>query len=130
MRLVAASCALLLSAAACGGPSSPTRPSSQHTFAPLVSSARWVHEPEGYRLRVRPSIAGRNHAWQAVGQALSQALGAARPTPVRLSGAVRSSLREQLRCHAVFAPRKPTWDLEAWRPDVGYAATVRARCNP
>jgi hypothetical protein len=96
----------------------------------LVTTAHWVHEPEGYRLRVRPSIAGRNHAWQAVPTTLAEALTAARPTPVRLTESVRLSLSEQLRCHAVFAPRKPLWDLEAWRPDVGYLETVRARCNP
>ena len=39
---------------------------------------------------------------------------------------VRHSLMNQLLCHAVFASGKPTWDLETWRPDVGYAATVTA----
>jgi Protein of unknown function (DUF2599) len=43
---------------------------------------------------------------------------------------MRHSLRNQLRCHAVFVPDKPTWDLESWRPDVGYAKTVLAECNP
>jgi hypothetical protein len=46
----------------------------------------------------------------------------------------RDRLRHQYICHQQFAtvkePDKPTWDLELDRPDVGYAETVKARCNP
>jgi hypothetical protein len=46
----------------------------------------------------------------------------------------QTRLRHQYICHQQFAtikePDKPTWDLEMDRPDVGYAATVRASCNP
>ncbi|WP_277211618.1 DUF2599 domain-containing protein [Isoptericola croceus] len=41
-----------------------------------------------------------------------------------------ASMRDQLTCHAVGAPDKPTWNLEPWRPDVGLAAVLAARCNP
>ena len=54
----------------------------------------------------------------------------ARPTPLRLTAAVTDSLRNQLRCHAAFAPHKPVWHLETWRPDVSYTATVLHACNP
>lgn len=43
-------------------------------------------------------------------------------------------LMKQYECHAQFvairSPRKPTWNLDEWRPDVSYLATVRASCNP
>jgi len=41
-----------------------------------------------------------------------------------------ATMRDQLVCHAVGAPDKPTWNLEPWRPDVGLIATMAARCNP
>lgn len=41
-----------------------------------------------------------------------------------------ATMRDQLTCHAVGAPDKATWNLEPWRPDVGLAAVLAARCNP
>jgi hypothetical protein len=63
-------------------------------------------------------------------RALAEAVRLARPTPLRLSAAVTDSLRKQLRCHASFAPHKPVWHLETWRPDVSYTSTVLHACNP
>ena len=44
-----------------------------------------------------------------------------------------SGMRDQYICHQQFAairsPRKPTWNLDEWRPDVGYVKTVVASCN-
>lgn len=38
---------------------------------------------------------------------------------------------DQLVCHWVNAGyAKTPWNLDSWRPDVGYAATVAALCNP
>lgn len=37
---------------------------------------------------------------------------------------------DQLKCHYDFAPFKTPWNLDAWRPNVGYPATVAAGCNP
>ncbi|GMA24401.1 hypothetical protein GCM10025864_21600 [Luteimicrobium album] len=39
-------------------------------------------------------------------------------------------MHDQLLCHALGAPDKPTWNLEPWRPDVGLVATLAAGCNP
>lgn len=36
----------------------------------------------------------------------------------------------QLLCHRDFAPFKTPWNLDSWRPNVSYAATVAAVCNP
>lgn len=38
--------------------------------------------------------------------------------------------RDQLVCHVANAWAKRPWNLESWRPNVGYAATVAALCNP
>lgn len=41
---------------------------------------------------------------------------------------------DQFQCHWQWArlvsPNKPSWNLEPWRPAVGYDATVQALCNP
>jgi Protein of unknown function (DUF2599) len=96
----------------------------------LVAGARWQRAARGYRLRVRPSDYGRNHALSAPPTALAQALAAARPTPLPLTASIRQALTNQLRCHAEFAPTKAGWNLETWRPDVSYEKTVLALCNP
>lgn len=44
--------------------------------------------------------------------------------------AVAPGMRDQLGCHALGAPDKASWNLEPWRPDVGFVATLTARCNP
>jgi hypothetical protein len=36
----------------------------------------------------------------------------------------------QLTCHLYAAREKPEWNLEPWRPYVGYSKTVAAGCNP
>lgn len=47
------------------------------------------------------------------------------------SGYERQNLWDQLVCHAYNVPfNKGTWNLETWRPNVGYTATVLAACNP
>ena len=42
----------------------------------------------------------------------------------------RNNLHDQLACHAYNATFKSPWNLDTWRPDVGYPATVAALCNP
>lgn len=43
-------------------------------------------------------------------------------------------MRDQWICHqqvvAIQAPRRATRNLDEWRPDVSYAQTVNAYCNP
>lgn len=124
------------------GSASPTRPvrgrstpASHVAVKPpirgrLVTTASWQHTGQGFRLRVQPSRYGRAHAAAAPSTALRQALHAAAPAPLTLSPTIRHSLLSQLHCHAVFAAQKPRWDLESWRPDVGYVKTVLAACNP
>lgn len=39
-------------------------------------------------------------------------------------------MHDQYWCHANFAKTKNEWNLEPYRPNVGYNATVAAHCNP
>jgi len=49
---------------------------------------------------------------------------------VEQPAANKPGIHDQLLCHAIGVPDKPTWNLEPWRPDVGLVATLAARCNP
>ncbi|MGL5020877.1 MAG: DUF2599 domain-containing protein [Mycoplasmatales bacterium] len=41
-----------------------------------------------------------------------------------------NKLSNQNLCHFYYAKHKQNWNLDIWRPDVSYNATVAARCNP
>ncbi|WP_063020112.1 DUF2599 domain-containing protein [Nocardia niwae] len=95
---------------------------------PLIDHLTWTETIDGPRLLVFPTQAGRrttfpgsdDRAWQEIvdGSADADAPG----------------MRDQFLCHWAWArlvqPDKPSWNLEPWRPAVGYQATVEARCNP
>ena len=90
-----------------------------------ISSARWISLPEGKRLIVRPTGCGRRTALRSPKPAFAEA--------IRRGGRGAPdywSMYWQFLCHAQYANSKPTWDLEAWRPDVGLAGTIAAGCNP
>ena len=55
-----------------------------------------------------------------------------RPAELINSGATFEGLHYQLACHpaSVKARGKDTWNLESWRPHVGWARLVAAKCNP
>jgi hypothetical protein len=128
--------ALLLAASlSCGGQSSESgggqsSKSGGGGSRALVAHASWSHTAAGYRLQVRPTVKGRLTAATHAATALSESLAEAGSIPQALTAAQRESLEDQLRCHAVFAPHKPVWNLETWRPDVGYPRTVLNLCNP
>ncbi|MGG1684281.1 DUF2599 domain-containing protein [Pseudalkalibacillus sp. NRS-1564] len=39
-------------------------------------------------------------------------------------------MSDQFYCHVDFAKNKTPWNLDPWRPNVSYWATVNAQCNP
>ena len=86
-------------------------------------SAVWGDHDGGRSLAVDPNAWARA-AGLAGGEATWSALVVERPD------ADRPGMHDQLVCHALGAPDKPTWNLEPWRPDVGLVATLAARCNP
>jgi Protein of unknown function (DUF2599) len=96
--------------------------------AALIDHVQWGSTDQGRQLRVYPTAAGRADTSAAgVDQAWSEVLAAA-------PDANTPGMHDQFECHWVFArlvdPTKTSWNLEPWRPDVGYQATVAARCNP
>ncbi|MFD3701664.1 DUF2599 domain-containing protein [Nocardia sp. NPDC058658] len=105
-----------------------TTPVDPYAGLPLIDHVTWTENVDGPRLLVFPTQAGRKTAapgtdelaWQEV-----RALDADADAP---------GMRDQFLCHWVWArmvaPDKPSWNLEPWRPDVGYQATVSANCNP
>lgn len=88
-----------------------------------VASTDWGEREGGRSLAVEPTGWARG-AGAAGTDVVWSALVAADPD------VDTATMRDQLECHAVGAPDKPTWNLEPWRPDVGLVATMAARCNP
>ena len=89
-----------------------------------LEKAVWADRREGGRsLPTFPTAVGRSGS-QAALVAVRAALVAAEPE------AATSVMDKQLRCHALGAPTKESWNLEPWRPDVDYMDYLLARCNP
>lgn len=95
---------------------------------PLIDHIEWTHNADGSRLTVHPTEAGRATTFPGADQRAWAEIRAADAT------ADTPGMWEQFRCHwdwaRLVAPDKPTWNLEPWRPPVGYDATVEAACNP
>lgn len=101
----------------------------------LVQSARWVQRPDGWTLEVTPTGWARaNAGGYAVGAAGWSELYAKYRNVGRGIRYNLDGMRDQWICHqqivAIRAPRKPTWNLDEWRPNYSYAQTVNASCNP
>lgn len=103
-------------------------------YLDLISSATWVKNKQGYTLAVSPTLWARS----LMGVAISYSVGVAgwnelyskyknKGLNTNLVG-----MRDQYICHqqAVVTMFKSTWNLDEWRPNVGYWATVKALCNP
>lgn len=96
--------------------------------SPLIDHVEWTDDSDGRRLRIYPTDAGRADEFPpAVDRAWSEVVtdSPAADTP---------GMYDQFTCHWIWArmvaPNKPSWNLEPWRPAVGYPATVQAMCNP
>lgn len=106
----------------------PEETSDPYPGVRLIDHVEWITNSAGRQLRVYPTGAGRRdffpgarlRAWQEV---VADAPNADTP-----------GMQDQFYCHwdwaRVVEPNKPSWNLEPWRPNVGYPATVRALCNP
>ena len=134
--LAGAMTACLMGVPAASPATAAPAPVAAQTAAPAGSTATvtfvlrawWETTTRGPRLRVEPSQYGRTHAFYEPGRAWDQALDKAGRKP--LSSAQWTSLYNQFRCHAKMAQDKPTWNMESWRSNVGYQATLAAACNP
>ncbi|MFE2996633.1 DUF2599 domain-containing protein [Nocardia sp. NPDC059246] len=95
---------------------------------PLIDHTQWSDDSDGRRLRVYPTQAGRSDTFPAaLGRAWQEVL-------TSVPDADSPGMYDQFRCHwewaRVVQPDKTSWNLEPWRPAVGYDATVAALCNP
>jgi Protein of unknown function (DUF2599) len=109
----------------------PSRPPTVSTSAAqvqLIDHVRWTTTDQGRQLQVYPTSKGRtDRDSSAQARAWAQVLADA-------PNANTAGMYDQFRCHWQFArivePNKPSWNLEPWRPAVGYSRTVAAQCNP
>ncbi|WP_194818578.1 DUF2599 domain-containing protein [Nocardia sp. XZ_19_385] len=94
----------------------------------LIDRVEWTEAVDGARLLVFPAQAGRKTSYPGSDERAWQEVVTAAPD------ADSPGMRDQFVCHWVWArlvqPNKPSWNLEPWRPAVGYQATVDASCNP
>ncbi|MEU7632561.1 DUF2599 domain-containing protein [Nocardia sp. NPDC049220] len=95
---------------------------------PLIDHVTWTEAIDGPRLLVFPSSAGRQTTFP------NSDIRAWREVVAQSADADTPGMHDQFLCHWAWArlvqPTKSSWNLEPWRPAVGYQATVEARCNP
>ncbi|WP_227982135.1 DUF2599 domain-containing protein [Nocardia spumae] len=109
---------------------SPTTEPATDPYAdsPLIDHTVWSDDSDGRRLHVYPTAAGRADQFPAAQDRAWAEIVADAPD------ADSPGMYDQFTCHWVWArlvaPNKPAWNLEPWRPAVGYQATVEAMCNP
>ncbi|MDA4110055.1 hypothetical protein MHOL44478_22755 [Mycobacterium holsaticum DSM 44478] len=98
---------------------------------PYVEDVEWAKWGDLSSLRVYPTDAGREAATlgSPVGPDEAWAEVLALSPDADLPG-----MRSQFECHWYYAelaePGKSSWNLEPWRPEVGFDAMVAAGCNP
>lgn len=96
-----------------------------NSFADNFSKSEWINREDGISLSLYPIYAFPTNA----------SMYAAWDTVVSKHGrdsnwSNESGMKDQFHCHNDFASAKRPWNLEPWRPNVGYTATVTAGCNP
>lgn len=103
-------------------------PSTSKIPPPYIARVIWVTLPSGRSLQIYPTANGRiadaagaeDEAWREV----------LRKAP----NAGTAGMRAQFDCHwqlaRLAAPKKPSWNLEPWRPVVSAQRMYDTRCNP
>lgn len=90
----------------------------------LISKVVRVWTSSGYTYQVTPTAYGRVATELALWATWTESVSKGVPN--------RQNLQEQLICHPMsyVARIKSTWNLDTWRPTVGLAKTIAAKCNP
>lgn len=105
----------------------PEGNSSTKTCERYIESAKWLFQNNLWSLSIVPSECGRaigeDQTAFAFYELFSTYAGDPKWTNTR-------SARNQFVCLLATARDKPQWNIEPSRPDVGYAATLKAACNP
>lgn len=106
----------------------PTSTIDPYAGVALIEGIEWIAAIDGARLLVYPSPAGQATEYPGAEERAWHEVVTAAPD------ANSTGMRDQFFCHwqwaRLIAPNKPSWNLEPWRPEVGYPATVEATCNP
>ncbi|GAB4585959.1 DUF2599 domain-containing protein [Nocardia sp. IFM 10818] len=109
-------------------PATPVPTVDPYAGQPLIDRTEWTDTIDGPRLLIYPTEAGRRDTFPTAGDRAWQEILTTTPD------ADTPGMRDQFLCHwdwaRVVAPNKPSWNLEPWRPAVGYQETVNALCNP
>lgn len=106
----------------------------------LVSKTVWQWQPayKGYTLKVYPTVWGRAGAFVTVGGATYFWLRSSFWNEVKSKTAgtreETNSMRDQFYCHVdfvrIYDPKKASWNIDTWRPNVSYKEMTRSDCNP
>lgn len=96
-----------------------------NSFNDNFSKSEWISRAEGVSLSLYPIYAFPTNsamyaAWDTV---VSKHSGDSHWSN-------ENGMKDQFHCYNDFASAKRPWNLEPWRPDVGYASTIAAGCNP
>lgn len=114
--------ALALAPAASASPMGP----------PYVDHVEWAKWGDLSSLRVYPTPSARASSGHAGTEPMA-ALAWSEVLALSPDAAI-PGMQEQFLCHWNFAefvePGKVSWNLEPWRPEVGYEEMVASRCNP
>lgn len=98
---------------------------SEHHY---VDHVVWADTPSGKSLHVYMTSYGKVIARFNPARAFNEA---ERDAHLSYGSPLAGTLQDQFVCHALLAPpNKPSWNLDAWRPDPGTLGTLRDRCNP
>ena len=94
-------------------------------FSTYFTEGKWITRSGQVSLSlylriILESVAQRNAAWSTVNFVFNGSANWKNTT----------GMKDQFMCHSYFAKSKNPWNLEPWRPNVGYAQTVAKGCNP
>lgn len=94
-------------------------------FSTYFTDGKWITRSNQislslYRRIILETVAQRNAAWSTVNFRFNSSSNWKNTT----------GMKDQFMCHSYFAKSKNPWNLEPWRPNVGYAQTVSSGCNP
>ncbi len=94
-------------------------------FSTYFTEGKWITRSGQvslslYRRIMLETVAQRNAAWSTVNFRFNSSANWKNTT----------GMKDQFMCHSYFAKSKNPWNLEPWRPNVGYAQTVAKGCNP
>lgn len=101
---------------------------SNNSFSTWFSSGSWITRDGAISLSLKHT------GWASLGVSTGMITWSWNTVKAKFSSSSNwyneTGMHEQYLCHVNFAANKSEWNLEPWRPAVGYAKTIAASCNP